>query len=820
MAPSNIKWRIKISNKMNKSLLSLGSCAGLGLLIMLSTTRAGGGGSADAARQERQHLEDSAYEAYWRGIESKRAGDYVQAGAEFRNALDVLPSQDSTEKYRKVIAKEFSEVCVKLAHQRAVEGSLRDANRYVDVALEYTPDSSEALAMKKKLSDQEWYNPANTTSHIRNIDKVNQGLREAETQRRSGKLDAAEEGMYEVLRTDRYNSAARDGVARVERDRSDYLQAAHDHARAEMFAELDSKWATPLPPRRTLSGAGAGTGAAVGGDMRHDIQRKLNSIIIDQFVLTEATLESAIGALKLRAAELDSDKQGINFVILPGGEHLTRPISLNLQATPLRQVLQYLCDFVGARYVVDAEAVRIVGVGESGPAGEDIISRRYKVPPSFEKIAAAPASQAAPQNPFATDGAAAARSTLSAEEILKSQGIKFDAGARAFYIKGSNTLNVTNTRSQLELVEAFVNSIEDDAPKQVEIQSRFAEIRQENTEELGFDWMLGGFGLGDGDRMIGGGGTFGNSKADTTGQFPFLTNVPAAGGGAPTQAPLGINPVTAGNRSGQQVIAGNAIDSLLKGIDRSKVSVLTPAPGVFSVAGILTDPQFQMVMRGLSQNKATDLLAAPMIVTKGGSRAKIEVIRELLYPTEFDPPELPQQVAAEGAGIPVTPAHPTTFTKKDTGVVMEVEPGIGPDGYQIDLNIAPQVVEFEGFVNYGSPISVSGTDALGNPLTLLITQNRIDLPVFASRRANTNVTIYDGHTVMIGGLAREDVQHGTDKVPIVGDLPFVGRFFRSESEQRLKRNLMIFVRVRLLDPTGQAVREQRASAAADLPTIE
>ena len=86
----------------------------------------------------------------------------------------------------------------------------------------------------------------------------------------------------------------------------------------------------------------------------------------------------------------------------------------------------------------------------------------------------------------------------------------------------------------------------------------------------------------------------------------------------------------------------------------------------------------------------------------------IEVVVEFRYPTEFEPPKVPNiAVGFGGAGAgytPVTPTTPTTFETRNTGVTLEVEPVVGPDGETIDLNLAPQVVEFDGFINYGSPI--------------------------------------------------------------------------------------------------------------------
>jgi general secretion pathway protein D len=146
---------------------------------------------------------------------------------------------------------------------------------------------------------------------------------------------------------------------------------------------------------------------------------------------------------------------------------------------------------------------------------------------------------------------------------------------------------------------------------------------------------------------------------------------------------------------------------------------------------------------------------------------------------------------------------------------MEVEPNVDADGFTISLNIAPEVVEFEGFINYGSPIQTSATNALGQPVQVTLTDNRILQPVFSVRSMQTNVTIWDGQTVAVGGLIREDVQETNDKVPFLGDVPLVGRLFRSTAENHFKRNLMIFVTARLIDPSGAPIN--RLSARDGIP---
>src|SRR5205814_8023917 len=81
----------------------------------------------------------------------------------------------------------------------------------------------------------------------------------------------------------------------------------------------------------------------------------------------------------------------------------------------------------------------------------------------------------------------------------------------------------------------------------------------------------------------------------------------------------------------------NALDALLF----PTLGATAVAPGIFGLAGVFTDPQFQVVIRALNQKKGVDLLSAPRVTTKSGQRAIIEVVREFRYPTEFTPPQVP-----------------------------------------------------------------------------------------------------------------------------------------------------------------------------------
>jgi general secretion pathway protein D len=286
--------------------------------------------------------------------------------------------------------------------------------------------------------------------------------------------------------------------------------------------------------------------------------------------------------------------------------------------------------------------------------------------------------------------------------------------------------------------------------------------------------------------------------------------------------------VTRGLRSGSGVgpnrgLSVNSLNALLA--QNVGAPVGGTAPGFFALSGIFTNPQFQVVIRALNQKKGVDLMAAPKITTKSGQQGTIKINREFPYPQQYDPPQIPQ---ATGGGnnnvlVPlintppvVTPSFPTDFTTRNLGVTLEVTPQVGSDGYTIDLTLAPEVVDFDGFINYGSPIFTPIQVANVNPLNpallvtvpQLLTDNVINQPIFSVRKVTTNVSIWDGQTVALGGLIREDVQKVNDKVPILGDIPLAGALFRSDIDQKIKRNLIIFVTARLMDAAGQPLRPE------------
>jgi general secretion pathway protein D len=218
-------------------------------------------------------------------------------------------------------------------------------------------------------------------------------------------------------------------------------------------------------------------------------------------------------------------------------------------------------------------------------------------------------------------------------------------------------------------------------------------------------------------------------------------------------------------------------------------------------------------------------MSAPKVTVLSGKRATITVAQELRYPESYGDIESTVSSGSSGGGnnnspggggISITAGTPQDFVTRNVGVEMTVTPNVENDD-TISLILEPRVTEFEGFVEYGGP-----SVALQGGLTVTVPAGFYQ-PIFSVREITTEVTVFDGATVVMGGLTRDEVKTVNDRVPILGDIPGIGRLFRSEGESRQKRNLLIFVTANLVSPGGspsrQNYRNVNANSLFQNPTI-
>lgn len=791
---------------------------------------AGPGGSSIAEREiaRREGLVLQAQELLTEGDAARKAKDFAAAVAAYRQAYEILPAASSTLELRGRALHSFSEVSVVHAEMLAMNARYDEANAALDAVLlpDWNPEYKPALKLKQQIQDPEHYNPAATPAHVEKVGEVERLLRMAQGHFDLGEFDLAAEHFNRVLAVDRYNVAARRGLEMVERRISQHHQSSRGHSRASMLRAVEEQWETAVPPRLQSNG-GLVSHPALGGEPLAAgmmVREKLHTLIVPQIQLVDATLDEAVQYVaslsrSIDTVEPDPSKRGINIVLGGDATLANRRLSIFLQNVPLEYVLETMARDAGTGLQIGDY---LVTIGPSDPTALEM--RTYRVPPNFF-TASAPSAMGA-GDPFSGGDSSSSNlafTRLSAQDILTQNGVTFPEGASATFSPITGLMTVRNTAENHDTIRSIVDNVSASAPKMVRLQCTIIEVNQDNAEEIGFDWLLGQFNIGGSAKVFGGGGTQGNQAGGTAQNFPFVPPVQDA-------QPVGQFPVTAGNRSGNGAIQPNSIDSLLAG--QRGVDLSLKAPGVFGLAGVYTDAAFQVVLRGINQRKGVDVLSTPEVLTKSGHRARVEVVREFIYPTEFEPPEIPQDfgggggfgvinlVTGQGFGssssgggaFPVTPTMPTTFESKKLGHVFEVEATVGPDNRTIDLDVLPSYSDFEGFVNYGTPIQ---TYVSSNQAPIVLTPNEILQPVFKSSRSDgpIKVTLYSGATMVIVALNMEETQSVEDKTPILGDLPFIGQLFRTHA-QRVKQKAVVFsLKATVVDPAGETPHSTPAELA-------
>jgi len=757
-----------------------------------------------------------AQELLLKGDEAYLAGRFDQAIEAFSGAREMIPDAPVSAELRAAAPQRYAQACVEQARLLSRNGDVAAAKATVDKVLVdgVAPTDPGALAMRAQLDDPIRTNPAITKEHAKDVDRVRRLLYTAEAALNLGKFDESTSHYREVLRIDPTNTAARRGMEQISSAKSSYQKAASDHTRAEMLSQVDAAWETQISPTDLGRGPEDPGGLANAGPGAMSVAAKLDQIIIKKIAFDQVSLSEAIGFLRATTRQADfagTDSEFINFTLNLGPADSQTAIRINnqkfdlqLSHVPLSQVLNYITRATHTSFRTDDFSVIITPAGSTS---DELVTRTYRVTPDFltNMTSSGGEKGAATPDPFASDTGNAGLLTkrLSAQEAFANQGISFPDGASAIYSPATNTLHVTNTATNQDVIAQIVAAVSQTEPVTVSVRVTMIKTQQSDLEELSFDWLLSSFNLDSNNNLIGAGGTTGSTPGRTAGDF--TPTVPL-----PVNPAATVNPgvVTNGLRSGDLAETANNLDRIINNTSRATQNP-TVAPGILSLTGLFSDGQAQMVMRGLNQKKGIDVMARPSIITRSGQAASVLMIREFIYPTAYDKPQLPNQVnVGNGQTPPVTPANPAAFQTREVGVSLEVLPVADADKRFIDVTINPSMTDFEGFVNYGSPITSTVQDALGNTSQVVLTQNTILMPVFNSQKTSTQLTVADGSTIVIAGLMSESIQKVQDKVPVLGDLPGVGRFFQSIVNKPVSTAIIFLVHVELIDPTGRPYRDR------------
>jgi general secretion pathway protein D len=700
------------------------------------------------------------------------AGEWEHAQAKFRLVMNQTDPQTSTSGFyhraRVGVAKSLAAQA--LAQEK--EGKTAEAAGLMKQAADLDP--ANALVAKQAANMQEEAsrgadpfegNPAATADLVEKTKEIKKLLSLADQLTETGQYRSARQKLDDVLRIDPYNSAARKKIEVVEKKRLLVADKRYSASRVKAMTQVTEAWIPP-PPARVDPKQTRGTGKA-GPSNSAEILQALSTIEIPEIVFNEKPLRDAVEELQRLSEQNDPKKKGINFVLRlsPPAEGIdpeAATVSLELRNVKLQTALKYLCEQIRGgeklRYDVENSAVLILPVTETG--GE-LETRSYTLPPSLLANSVKPGEAKTPKE--------------LGKLVLDSIGVNTTMeSTSAMCFSDTGKLVVRNTPNELSKVEQRIRDAQGEPPqKQFEVETKFLSFTENDVKNFTFNLQMSG-----------------NTSIPLPGSPGAIYNPGSATGGTDgLRGTAGINP------------GGGSITALQTLLDPTYPQ---EASNQIGVNAQVFGRGFAAVLQLLQNAIGKDLVAAPRVTLADGKQSKIVISRRMYYPTTYTQPNVPNNDQGVGAGF-ILPSNPTGFEYRDIGTTLEVKGESTSIPKAVDLDFTNLLVEdFEGFVDYGVLISAAPIDPTTTSNTTVGAAPYL-VPIFSKKSLQSRVRLIDGETVGMGGLISDVVQLVDDKVPMLGDIPMLGRLFRSEASQKIKSNLVIFCTLRIINPDGTLV---------------
>ena len=628
----------------------------------------------------------------------------------------------------------------------------------------------------------------------------------------AGDIDGAQATFRGIEANEPDNTVAKGFLLRIAQEKTETGALNREKTRAQLLEEVAKGWQRPGIYQERARETDKAAAAA-------PLARKLNDIILPSVSFTRAEIGQVVAALSAASEEFDTsgtNPKGVNVVLLdPTNKNPT--VTITLRNTSLKRVLDFVTESIGYQFEVQSDAVIVRPGGEVSTLDTAFFPVTRATVLRMSGISGAGGAKGDPSSA----GTAAGEPTSSTGEagsmkaFLQQAGVNFEAVAGSSLAYDGSAIIVTQTARNVERIRNILARYND--VRQVEIESKFLEVQEGALEELGVKWNLSRRGVPQVNP------TTGSPVLDANGRQVFSPQETYTSDGV-TRSLVSAFPSTTNSTSltikdpglsGGQLVVPVAPANIPGG-----VQLAATAAALANITGFVGEFDVTAAIRALSQKQGSDLLSSPKVTVLSGNPANIVVAQELRYPQSYG--EIQSQVgsastAGGAAGVTITAGTPQEFTSRNVGVEMKVTPTVEEDDYSISLDLNPKVTEFEGFVEYGGPsVAISGNTTVTVPPGFY-------QPIFSVREVTTKVTIWDGATLVMGGLTREEVKKVTDKVPFFGDIPFVGRLFRSKGESSQKRNLLIFVTANLVSPGGspkkQDLKNTPATSLFQNPTI-
>lgn len=660
-------------------------------------------------------------------------------------------------------------------------------------------------------------------SHASDKAKISLLLREAQVFYDNNKFDEARNRAEQVFLIDPYDVDAIALLNKIYRQLYSYGLARHEADTAGMVAYSDWSWAEPVFSATLSQGPSDSIQKQASNQ---GVYAKMERIVFPTIAFDDADIMAVIRFLNNRSKTFDPDKEGVNIATGMNSktiEQLGR-VTMNFTRIPMSEVLRYICQDTGLKYRIDGDNVFI------GPEVDEMQVRNFQIRGDLISsitdgadaagdgmdmgggpMGGAPAGAAGgggagaelgvaggatDAKTFLTDASAGQVRKRVTEAALKKyfgdRGVMFFDGSSISYDKRSGRLSVKNTPENLRRLDELIRQLDAIEKPLIMVEIKGIEVSEEDLQELGFDWSMS---------------AIGSVKTDASGNMVSGWLFGQGGGQS--------NPATRTVREGITEVNTALIDGW---------NFFPSLFGNVHPFGSDVPLNISLTINALSRNTRTETLAAPKVMTSNDRMASVRMVKSYQFPEDWDAYEIED----DDGNYTITAPVPSFGDETDIGIIFDVTPKVNADNYTITLEVNPTVtnyigrdeynIEVKGVLSEYVPATNSAGELIGGTtLKQTPTTDRFNVwkPIISRRNVKVNVNVYDGETIVLGGMIDATTTTRTDKWPILGDLPLVGRFFQSQSENIKRNNLLLFVTTRLVGNDGVPIRRNRALGAPD-----
>lgn len=617
-------------------------------------------------------------------------------------------------------------------------------------------------------------------------------LREAAVFYKNKQYARARDLLEQVLVLDPYNEKAIYDLKKVYRRLYRIAELRRENEVLEARSDSEWRWTNSILPRGDQLAEERGPQEAV-NEGKTQMYEKLQSIIIPEVDFGGVNISSIVRQLNKRSRECDPEGKGINLIYSPSDNDI-QEVTLNFTNMPIGEIIRYLCQYAKLKYKVEDKAVRIASEGiddmdtryfkmrsavyarlsnqkakpaerKTSGSGNDGLDLGLGTGEDFGESIAKGSASGERREPLVT-----APDTETLKKYFELRGIRFDPGSSIAYDERSSKLTVKNTPENLRAMENLLREIDIVTPL-VLIEAKFLEISVTDLEELGFDWTM----------------TRDNSNP------AWMTGI--------ANSETGLIPF-----NGAQMF-----QTLTRHYASSDTAASTSSvnPAAF-INNLNIMPNFGpngaynvfLTVNAIDQSERGEVLSAPKIIATSGVNATIEFAKQMYFPDTWNDPE----VTTSNNTYLYTPPYPDFGDETAVGITFSVTPYVSSNNHTIELTLSPKILDLVGWTEYSYDIIIGNTSSQNASLKM---------PELAVREIDTKVKVYDGETIVLGGILEDSSSQLDDKYPFLGDFPLLGRLFSTQAHRQVKRNLMVFVTTRIMNLDGVPVKTKNDNGLFD-----